>query len=252
MTRCWLEDLQYRGLPYQHSRVALVAAMLIMAIGSACQASVGIGMARFVAPLLALIEPRFIPGPMLLAGVIPAGTTAYRERGSVDARGLGVSLVGLAGGTVIGALMLKLASGPTLPKVFGILVLIAVALSVLGLRIEASFLSLVLGGGAAGVMGTMVGIHGPPIALVFQHARPDMARAMLGAFFGFAYVGTVVALAAVGLVGRPELSLAAMLLPGVVAGLLVAPFIAERIDQHRLRYAILLISANSGAILLLR
>src|SRR2546428_186463 len=112
-------------------------------------------MARFVAPLLALIEPRFIPGPMLLA-------------------------------------------------------------------------------------------------VVFQHARPDMARAMLGAFFGFAYVGTVVALAAVGLVGRPELSLAAMLLPGVVAGLLVAPFIAERIDQHRLRYAILLISASSGAILLLR
>src|SRR2546426_75823 len=144
--------------------------MLIMAIGSACQASVGIGMARFVAPLLALIEPRFIPGPML----------------------------------------------------------------------------------PAGVMGTMVGIHGLPIALVFQHARPDMARAMLGAFFGFAYVGTVVALAAVGLVGRPELSLAAMLLPGVVAGLLVAPFIAERIDQHRLRYAILLISASSGAILLLR
>jgi len=95
------------------SPFALVAAMLIMAIGSACQASVGIGMARFVAPLLALIEPRFIPGPMLLAGVIPAGTTAYRERGSVDARGLGVSLVGLAGGTVIGALMLKLASGPT-------------------------------------------------------------------------------------------------------------------------------------------
>src|SRR5436309_3178286 len=99
-------------------------------------------MALFVAPLLALIEPRFIPGPMLLAGVILAGTTAYRERGSVDARGLGV--------------------------------LIAVALSVLGLRIEASFLSLVLGGGAAGVMGTMVGIHGPPIALVFQHARPDI------------------------------------------------------------------------------
>jgi len=148
--------------------------------------------------------------------------------------------------------MLKLASGPTLPKVFGILVLIAVALSVLGLRIEASFLSLVLGGGAAGVMGTMVGIHGPPIALVFQHARPDIARAMLGAFFGFAYVGTVVALAAVGLFGRPELSLAAMLLPGVVAGLLVAPFIAERIDRRRLRYAILLISASSGAILLLR
>jgi hypothetical protein len=58
---------------------------------------------------------------MLLAGVILAGTTAYRERGSVDARALGISLVGLAGGTVIGALVLKLAWGPTLPKIFGML-----------------------------------------------------------------------------------------------------------------------------------
>jgi hypothetical protein len=138
--------------------------------------------------------------------VILAGTTAYRERGSVDARGLGVSLVGLAGGTVIGALILKVAPGPTLPKVFGILALIAVALSVLGFHIKASFLSLVLGGGAAGVMGTMVGIHGPPIALVFQHVRLDIARSMPSAFFGFACMGTVVALAAVGLFGWPELS----------------------------------------------
>jgi hypothetical protein len=37
-----------------------------------------------------------------------------------------------------------------------------------------------------------------------------------------------------------------MLLPGVVAGLLVAPFIAERIDRRRLRYGILLISTSSG------
>jgi hypothetical protein len=97
------------------------------------------------------------------------------------------------------------------PFDFGILVLLAVPLRVLGLRIEASFLSLVLGGGVAGVMGTMVGIHG-----------------------------------AVGLFGRPELSLAAMLLPGVVAGLRVTPFIAERIDRRRLRYGILLISAGRG------
>ena len=65
-------------------------------------------------------------------------------------------------------------------------------------------------------------------------------------------MGTVVTPAAVGLFGRPELALAAMLLPGVAAGLLVAPFITERIDQRHLRNAILLISASSGVILLLR
>jgi len=50
-------------------------------------------------------------------------------------------------------------------------------------------------------MGMMVGIHGPPMALVLQHAWPEQAHAMLGAFFFVAYVGSVVALAVLGLFG---------------------------------------------------
>ena len=234
------------------SPFALAAATLVMAIGSACQASVGIGMALVAAPVLALVEPRFIPGPMLLAGVLLAGATAYRDRGSVNARGLGISFVGLAGGTLIGAFLLKALSGPMLSKVFGLVIMTAVAVSALAPPIEASSLTLFLGGGAAGIMGTMVGIHGPPIALVFQHAPPAVARAMIGAFSVCAYVGAVLALVAVGLFGPYELSLAAILLPGVAAGLLAAPLLAGRIDRRRLRAAILLISASSGAILLLR
>jgi uncharacterized membrane protein YfcA len=234
------------------SPLVLITAVVIMGIGSACQASVGIGLALFVSPLLALLEPRFIPGPMLLAGVLLAASTAYRERGSLDPRGLGVSLVGLAGGTLIGAIALKLVAGPALPRIFGSLVLVAVGLSVSGLRIEASRRALFLGGSVAGIMGTMVGIHGPPIALIFQNAAPETARAMLGAFFAWAYVGTVAALAALGLFGLRELALAALLLPGVVGGLLLAPVVARHINRRRLRAAILAISATSAGLLILR
>ena len=44
----------------------LVLATLVMAIGAALQAAVGLGMALFVVPLLALIDVRLIPGPVLL------------------------------------------------------------------------------------------------------------------------------------------------------------------------------------------
>jgi len=47
----------------------LVLATLVMAIGAALQAAVGLGMALFVVPLLALIDVRLIPGPVLLASV---------------------------------------------------------------------------------------------------------------------------------------------------------------------------------------
>jgi uncharacterized membrane protein YfcA len=230
----------------------LITAVLIMGIGSAFQAAVGIGLALFVAPLLALVEPRFIPGPMLFAAVLLAFATAYRERVALDWKGLGLSLIGLAVGTVVGAIALKLVAGPALPKVFGILILLAVVISVSGIRVDPSRRTLFIAGGAAGIMGTMVGIHGPSISLVFQNARPDVARAMLGAFFALAYVGAVTALAAVGLFGLKEFALAVILLPGVVGGFIVAPLMARFVNRRRLRTTILLISATSAVLLILR
>jgi uncharacterized membrane protein YfcA len=230
----------------------IAVAVAIMAMGSALQASVGIGLALLVVPLLALVDQSFIPGPMLLAGVMLASLTAYRERTAIDVAALRSSLIGLAIGTILGALALKLASGPHLDKVFGGLVLLAVLLSVSGYKFNATPRSLMVAGGAAGMMGAMVGIHGPPISLVFQNTQPRVARAMLGAFFSVAYLGAVAALAAFGLFGIPELVRAAILLPGVVVGLVAAPYLAHHIDGKRLRLFILGIAAASGLLLLVR
>jgi uncharacterized protein len=223
-----------------------------MAVGSAIQAAVGIGLALVVVPILALIDPGFIPGPMLLAGVVLTAITAYRERDAIDKPGLRLSLAGLAVGTLVGAIALKFVSGAQLPRVFGILVLLAVFLSVSRLRVEASTRALLLGGGAAGIMGTMVGIHGPPISLVFQNSDPRIARAMLGAFFSVGYLATVAALVAFDLFGRAELARAAVLLPGVIVGLVVAPHIGQLFDSKRLRLAILGLATVSGLLLILR
>jgi uncharacterized membrane protein YfcA len=230
----------------------LLAANLVMFFASAVQASVGVGIALVSVPLLALLHPQLVPGPMLAAGSLVALVTALRERQAIRVGGFGLSLAGLALGTVIGALALDALHGPDVERVFAVLILIAVGLSVAGLRVRPSPLSLGLGGTAAGIMGTMVGIHGPPISIVFQHARLDYARAMLGAFFFIAYVASCLALAVFGLFGVLELKRAAALLPGVCAGLLVAPRVAGRVSQAQLRAAILLVSAGSAVLLLLR
>jgi uncharacterized membrane protein YfcA len=235
------------GLPL----VTMIAANVIMSIASALQASVGVGLALLAVPLLALVDPKFVPGPMLLAGSLLALVSAYRERHAVDAASFGVSLLGLAIGTLFGAVALHAISTAQINKVFAIAVLLAVAISVSGLRVRPTRSALFTGGGIAGVMGTMAGIHGPPIALVFQNARPEQARAMLGAFFFVAYMGSVAALAAFSLFGILQLKLAAGLLPGVLAGLLVAPLLTAFINPVRLRVAILSISASSALLLLL-
>jgi uncharacterized protein len=125
-------------------------------------------------------------------------------------------------------------------------------LSVAGYSLKPTRRSLAIAGGAEGMMGAMVGIHGPPISLIFQNAESKFARAMLGAFFSIAHLGAVAALAAFGLFGVRHLIRAGLLLPGVVVGLFIAPYLTPHIDVKRLRLIILAIAASSGIALLPR
>ena len=62
----------------------------------------------------------------------------------------------------------------------------------------------------------------------------------------------MVALTAFGLFGAPQLQWAAALLPGVIAGLCVAPLLTGFLHPARLRLAILSIAGVSAILLLLR
>lgn len=231
---------------------SLIAANLVMAIASTLQATIGIGLALLAVPLLALLDPRLIPGPMLLAGSVLALSSAIRERRAVNAAHMGYALLGLTLGTLVAALALSRIDTTDLSKVFALLILLAVAISVASPRIPVTTFSLLAGGSLSGLMGTMAGIHGPPVALVLQNARPDQARAMMGALFFIAYIGSVAALARIGLFDLLHLKLAAALLPGVIAGVTVAPMIARFVSPSRMRAAILSISFTSAILLLLR
>jgi uncharacterized protein len=135
--------------------------------------------------------------------------------------------------------------------VFAALILAAVLLSVSGVRVPIGTPALLAGGAASGVLGTMSGVHGPPIALVLQHEPPERLRATLCAFFAMGCVSSVAALATAGAFGVAQVGLGAELLPGVVVGFAVAPLISRRIDRRRARASVLAISALSALALLL-
>lgn len=234
------------------SLYALIVANLVMTIASALQASIGIGMALLALPLLALLDPRLVPGPMLLAGAALTLICAIREWQAVNAGHFGFSLLGLAAGTVVGAVALGMVNAACMNKVFAMAILLAVLLSVSRLRMGVTSSALFAGSCVSGAMGTMAGIHGPPLAIVLQNARPDQARAMMGALFFIAYLISVAALHAVGLFGAVHLKLAAAMLPGVLAGTFAARWLAKFVTQARLRMAILVVSSLSAIVMLLR
>lgn len=239
--------------PLEVPTFQLVIGSLIMVVGSLLQASVGFGIALFVVPLLVLLNPVFVPGPMLFASLFLAAIMAFRGWSAIDLKKLGLAGVGLFVGTAAGALALMIVAADKWPKLFAVFILVAVALSASGIHIPATRRNLVAAGIISGVMGTISGIHGPPMALLYQREPGNIVRATLAIFFVMAYAIALIALGTIGLFGKKELLLGLTLAPGVIAGYIVARFSTKLLDRgYWLRLAILTVASLSAIALLLR
>lgn len=203
-------------------------------------------------PLLVMLDPGFVPGPTLCGVLALSALIAWRERAAIDGAIMRQSLAGLLLGSAIAAALLPLLIRIGLPHVFAVLILAAVALSVSGVRIPAGRLALLVGGTASGILGTLSGAHGPPIALVLQHEPPARLRATLCAFFTVGCAIALLMLAVSGAVTPATLITGAALLPGVALGMLLGPRLGRHIDPRRGRIAVLAISTLSAIALLFR
>ncbi len=221
--------------------------------GSLLQASIGFGIALFVVPLLVLLNPAFVPGPMILAALFLAAVMAFRGWSAIDPKKLSLAGVGLFVGTAAGALGLLVVAADKWPKLFAVLILLAVALSASGIHLPVTGRNLVAAGIISGIMGTISGIHGPPIALLYQREKGDIVRATLAVFFVMAYTVALVALWLIGLFGEKEFLMGLTLSPGVIAGYIVARFSTKILDRgYWLRVAILTVASLSAIALLLK
>lgn len=230
----------------------LVLGLVATALGGAAQAAIGMGFNLFAAPLLALVDPVFVPGPILIHGLLLSIAASWRLRADINLREVGISVCGLIAGTAIAAIGLSLLNPASLPRLFGVLVLVAVAITAAGISVPLSVGSILLASGVAGVMGTVAGVHGPPIALLYQRETPARIRSALLPFFVFANALSLLALAAIGMLGWRELGAAAILVPGLVLGYLASPWLMRIMSAGAIRALILAISAASGIALMVK
>ncbi|NQZ96036.1 MAG: sulfite exporter TauE/SafE family protein [Myxococcales bacterium] len=224
----------------------------IVAVGSALQGAVGFGLALMTAPILVLISPELVPGPLCLAATFLVALTAWRDRAGIDVRGVGWSLVGRVPGAAAGAALLSAVSIENISLIIGAAVLLAVAMSASGAKIRPTRVTLLSAGVVSGAMGTASAIGGPPMAMVYQHEDGETLR---GTLAGYILVGSVVTLTALHLVGKfavPEVIWGLALMPGAVVGFAVSAPLARYLDRGRTRAAVLATSAAAGLILLAR
>ena len=235
--------------------VDLLQALLacgIAFLGATIQGSIGIGLGLIGVPLLVLIDPVFIPGPLLLAALILTALIAHREHRSIDFKGIKWAISGRITGTVLGAFLLTSIPQNSLSLLFGIMVLLAVTICITGIHLPVTPRNLFGAGTFSGFMGTTSSIGGAPMALIYQrHEGPRLRGTLSGIFI----IGTTISLVTLIIIkrfGLRELLVTSVLIPGGILGFILSRHTAKILDQGFIRPAVLIASAASGIIVIIK
>jgi hypothetical protein len=227
-------------------------AFLVVIAAAAAQSAIGIGFGIVAAPILAVVDPVLVPGAVLVLAVLTSLIVAVRDRANFSLGNLGYALAGRILFSVLGGLTASLLSPEAFLLVFGALILAAVGLSLTGLRVAPTRRNLFLAGCASGYMGTITSVGTPPMAIVYQYAPGAEVRANMSAFLTVGGFISILSLAGFGAFGIGDLLLSLKLIPAMLIGYWLSPFLQRYTDRGWMRPAMLGLCMAAAALLLAR
>jgi uncharacterized membrane protein YfcA len=225
------------------------ASACAITLGAVLQASTGLGAGLVIVPLLGLISLDLIPGPAIFASLASSFLMAFLGRTHINFFNMKTLMAGLMVGMALGTLSLSALPLDRAGILFGGLVLLAVAITAAGTRIPFTRPNLIAAGALSGFMGATAAIGAPVLALLYQHEEGNTLRATLAFLY---FVSSIVMLAflyAADHFGAQEVRLGLYLLPGYLAGYVLAAPVAKILDRGYSRAAVLVISTVSAVAL---
>lgn len=212
----------------------------------------GVGFAMFAAPIAAIFFPQMVPGTLLTLGGFVSLLTALRERHDTLWPTAGAALAGRAIGTLIAVFALAQLANKSVNLLFAALILIAVVLSVAGLRIKTTPRNITLAGIMSGIMGTLTSVGSPPLVIALQHTPPPKLRATLGVtlFCGSAF--SLIMLSITGHYTLEQLLLSVTLAPFMFLGFSLSSQIHQKVSPAAIRKLLLTFCATSAVGLILK
>jgi uncharacterized protein len=224
-------------------------ALAAVIVGAVAQGSVGFGFGMLAAPILALVDEELVPGAVLLLGFTVALVIAWNERGALDWLGIRWALVGRVLGTLAGVYAVSRLDHDAMAIALGVIVLLAVAISLTGWHVRPTTSTLVGAGLMSGVMGTLTSVGGPPMALVYQREEAAKLRSTLAGFFVFGASVALLALTLSGELSKRQVVDGAVLLPGLLVGLALSRILTPYLDRGWTRVAVLTLSTATATAL---
>ncbi len=230
----------------------LLVAALAVAVGACAQGSFGFGLGLVAAPVLALVDSAYVPGPLLMVALVLTVLVTHRERAQLEWHGVRWAILGRLPGNVVGAVAVAALPERHLIVLFAVLILVGVGLSVAGWDVRPTPRALFSAGAASGVMGSITSIGGPPMALVYQRRSGSELRSNLALFFLIGTMLSILALTVAGEITRSDVGRAAVLVPPMLLGFGASRVLARRLDGASTRAAVLGFSAAAALVLLAR
>jgi uncharacterized protein len=227
--------------------INLLIAMLLIFCGSFIQSATGFGLAVVAAPILIHLSPEFIPGPIIIVGLFLGIINALRYRTNISFDGLKLAVIGRIPGTVAGAVLLFYINIAQLSLLLGIIVLMAVVISLLPIKLEPTPRRLFVAGFLSGFFGASSGIGGPPMALLLQHQQANLIRANMAAFFVAGGIMSLLVQIPIGYMTLQHLYISIPLLPAGYLGYRAAQHFIDRLSQQLIRRMSLVLCTVSGS-----
>jgi uncharacterized membrane protein YfcA len=221
--------------------------MALLIAGSAFMQGIGgVGFTMFAAPVAAIFCPDLVPGPLLTLGGFVTLLTALREHRAIAWAAVGSALVGRAVGSIIAVFAMAHLARQPLNVLFAALILIAVVLSVAGLRIASTRTNVSVAGLLSGIMGTLTSVGAPPLAIALQHSSPPTLRATIGVILFCGSLFSLFVLSLTGYYGLHEFLLSITLVPFMLVGFSLSGRVRKRISPAIIRAVLLIFCALSA------
>lgn len=230
-------------------------ALLIVTCGIVLQTWFGIGFGLVAAPLLFLINPAYVPGPILILGtslsvLVVLRSMIMKNQGELSWRRITPAIAARLPGAWLGALLLVSIPSWSLSLLFGITLLLAVLLTWKIFKVRTTRLNIAIGGFFSGLIGTATSVGGPPMALVYQEQNRVTVRNELAAFFLIGTPFSILALIHQGNIDTQIALLSLKMLPGVFIGFWLAYRIDGKIRADSAKPVLLFVSGSAALLVI--
>ncbi|MEX2520321.1 MAG: TSUP family transporter [Paracoccaceae bacterium] len=232
---------------------AFAALGLVVVISAAIHRLSGQGFGTLFAPFMTLIAPDFVPASVLILGALVTALGAGTGLSGIRPKEIAYAAFGRLLGTLPAILVVGVIAGSVyLGPAVGAMILFGVALSLAGLSVPKTPMTLMVAGWLSGFIGTLTSVGAAPLGLIYQNDKAKSARSTLNAFFLFGVSFSIASLAIAGLVTSAHVALAAALSPFVFAGFALATPLSRRTENLPLKPAALSLAAVGAVVLILK